>query len=318
MITQRKSSSLFTLIASAGLGGTLLVAPGLAGGTPAGLDPCDETSLALSRACQRNAVGDFWTTRAECANLPSASARNACVNAAFSAMEEELDLCGEQFLSRSSVCSLMGGGIYHPKIDKMNFVSEVTNSYFPLVPGMTYIYEKVTPEETERIELTITHDTKEIEGLTAIVVRDVALVDGVLLEDTFDWYAQDKDDNVWYLGEISQNFDDGELTDLGGSWKTRVDGAKPGIIMLGNPQVGDFYRQEFLVGEAEDVAGVLSTNAFVSVPYGDFSQCLQTEDYTPLEPGHLEHKFYAPGIGLVLEVDTETGDRLELIDIIFP
>ena len=114
------------------------------------------------------------------------------------------------------------------------------------------------------------------------------------------------------------NYEDGEPAGLEGSWQAGADGAQPGILMKADPQVGDVYRQEYAIGEAEDAAAVLGTNEAVSVPYGDFAGCLMTGEFTPIEPDtieFMEHKFYAPGVGLLLEVDSETGERLELIDI---
>ncbi len=148
------------------------------------------------------------------------------------------------------------------------------------------------------------------------MVNDVVEEDGEVVEDTLDWYGIDKRYNIWYFGEIALNFEDGELADIEGSWTSGVDGAKPGIIMKADPQVGDVYRQEFLLGDAEDMGEVLSLTESARVPYGAFDNCLMTKDYTPIEPGVFEHKYYAPGIGPVLEVNPETGERVELVEIL--
>ncbi|HMB55228.1 MAG TPA: hypothetical protein VKU40_18060, partial [Thermoanaerobaculia bacterium] len=175
--------------------------------------------------------------------------------------------------------------------------------------------------------VTVTSRTKAIEGITCIEVRDVAEVDGVAVEVTDDWYAQDLDGNVWYCGEISQNFElfegddpeEPELVDVEGSWKAGRDGAKAGISLPAAPMVGDVYRQEVAWGDAEDAAEVLSVTASESSPEASCSgTCLQTFDFTPLDPEALEHKFYAPGVGLIVEVDLNTGDRVELIDFQAP
>jgi hypothetical protein len=123
------------------------------------------------------------------------------------------------------------------------------------------------------------------------------------------------DGNVWYFGEISKNFEDGQLTDLDGSWFAGAGGAKPGIIMHASPVVGTTYRQEWFLGEAEDVATTLALDAAADVPYGSFVNCVQTLDFTPIEPDAQEHKFYAAGIGVVLEIDIVEDERLELISI---
>ena len=131
-----------------------------------------------------------------------------------------------------------------------------------------------------------------------------------------DWFAQDKDGNVWYFGENTAELEDGLITTIDGSFMGGVDGDQPGIIMKAHPAVGDFYRQEFSLGNAEDEAETLGLNASVTVPYGSFQHCLRSEETTPLEPDLLEDKFYAPGVGNVLTVDGDTGERDELLQII--
>jgi len=167
--------------------------------------------------------------------------------------------------------------------------------------------------------VTVTNETKEIMGVTCVVVRDTVTVDGELVEDTFDWYAQDKYGNVWYFGEESKQYEDGDLVSLEGSWKAGVDGAQPGIIMEADPVVGDLYRQEFAPGEAEDMGEVLALGETVTVPAGTFTDCLKTKDFTPMEPEVVEHKYYAPGVGVVKEVMVEGGtDIVELMEIVGP
>jgi hypothetical protein len=205
---------------------------------------------------------------------------------------------------------------YAPVIDPANFVEGVDNPYFPLTPGTTRIYEGETEDGLERIEVVVTHDTREILGISCIVVRDTVSLDGELVEDTFDWYAQDKDGNVWYMGEDSKEYEDGEVVSTAGSWEAGVDGAQPGIIMQAHPQVGAAYRQEYYAGEAEDMAEILSLTETASVPYGSFDALLMTKEWTPLEPGVAEQKYYAAGTGLVLEVMVEGGTgRVELVDV---
>jgi len=152
-------------------------------------------------------------------------------------------------------------------------------------------------------------------GVTCIEVHDSVYVDDVLTEDTLDWFAQDKDGNVWYFGENTHELDGNEITNIDGSFKGGVNGAKPGIIMKANPTIGDFYRQEFDLGNAEDNAEVISLNESETVPFGTFNNCLKTEETTPLEPDGLEHKFYATGIGNILTVDEITGERVELVQV---
>ena len=208
------------------------------------------------------------------------------------------------------------GEPYGPRIDPANFVPVIDNPYLPLQPGTTLIYEGVSGGDREVVKVTVTNETKEILGITATVVRDRVFVGGRLAEDTFDWYAQDRLGNVWYLGEDTKEYEDGKVVSTAGSWEAGVEGAQPGIIMLADPQVGDTYRQEFYEGEAEDVARVIGIDESVTVPYGSFRGVLRTEDWTPLEPEIRENKFYARGIGVVFERLVRGGKEvLRLVDV---
>jgi hypothetical protein len=237
-------------------------------------------------------------------------------------------LCKEQLGARLDLCGLVGEKRYDPDFDPENFVnpleigkSVAANPYFPLIPGTQWVYEG----GDEVITVTVTGKTKLIEGVTCVVVNDLVEEDDVSIEDTDDWYAQDLDSNVWYCGEIAKNFetiegdlpDDPELVDIDGSWKAGRDGAKPGILMLADPKVGDVYRQEVLLGDAEDVAEVISTTGSAKIDVDDAScdgDCLITRDFTPIEPGLNENKYYKPGVGLIIEVDME-GNRVELVEM---
>ena len=199
-----------------------------------------------------------------------------------------------------------------------DFVAVITNGWYPLVPGTVFTYEGETDEGMETIVVEVTHDTRVILGITATVVHDQAFLDGDLIEDTFDWYAQDGDGTIWYLGEDSCEIEDDVCVSTEGSWEAGVDGALPGILMWGAPgeHVGETYRQEFYADEAEDMAKVLRLSTRVTVPYGEFEGCLETMDFTPLDPGAREHKVYCFGTGLVLELSPRDGRRrVELVDI---
>ena len=144
-------------------------------------------------------------------------------------------------------------------------------------------------------------------------MRDVVSADGGLIEDTDDYFTQDVDGNVWYFGELSKGFENGDLASLEGSWRAGVDGALPGIIMKATPAVGDTYRQEFAFGDAEDAAEVLSLTGSATTPGASCAgTCIVTRDFTPIEPDAAEQKYYAPGVGLILELGVETGERVEL------
>src|SRR5690242_11023182 len=186
-----------------------------------------------------------------------------------------------------------------PAFDPDNFVRVVDNRFFPLRPGTRYVYHGVEDGEVETNITIVTHDRKEILGISATVVFDRVFVHGVLKEKTFDWYAQDRNGNVWYLGEDTREFENGKVVSTEGSWKAGKDGAKPGIIMLAHPQVGETYRQEFLANVAEDQARVVARGLDVAVPYASFQNCLKTIEFTRLEPGVKESKDFCPGVGFV-------------------
>jgi hypothetical protein len=204
-----------------------------------------------------------------------------------------------------------------PEIDPANFVRRVTNPFFPLDPGTTFFYEGTKDGTPTSNETYVTHKTKKILGVTTTVVHDRAFEDGVLVEDTFDWYAQDVDGNVWYFGEDTKELDpNGDVISTEGSWEAGVHGAQPGIIMKAHPQVGDRYQQEFAAGVAEDMAQVLSRDGSACVRYGCFDELLVTKEWTPLERGVVEHKYYAKGVGFILGVMVKGGDeRTELVRI---
>jgi hypothetical protein len=194
---------------------------------------------------------------------------------------------------------------YAPHIDPADFTTTIDNEYFPLKPGTTFVYEG----GAERDEFAVTSDTKRVMGVECVVIVDKAWEEGKLVERTYDWHAQDKEGNVWYFGEDTKEYENGKVVSTKGSWEAGVDGAKPGIIMPADPKVGETYRQEYYKGEAEDMAKVLDLNESVTVPYGSFDHVLETKEWTPLEPGYVEHKYYAPGVGFVY------GGGLELIDV---
>jgi hypothetical protein len=205
---------------------------------------------------------------------------------------------------------------YDPKIDEADFVDGIDNPYMPFEPGTTLVYEGVSGGEEETVTIFVTNKTKEILGVTATVVRDVVSVEGEIAEKTFDWFAQDRYGNVWYLGEDSKEYEDGKPVSSEGSWEAGVDGAKPGIVMLGDPQVGDRYRQEYYEGEAEDFGQVLKLDESVDIPYGSYDDVLVTKDWTPLEPKVLENKYYAKGVGVVYERSVKgPKEELKLVEV---
>lgn len=203
------------------------------------------------------------------------------------------------------------------QIDPNNFVDVVDNPYFPLEPGTIYTYRGETEGVPTRDVMTVTSDTKVILGVTTIVVHDQAYEDGVLVEDTFDWYAQDVDGNVWYFGEDTKELDEnGNVISTEGSWEAGVDGAEPGIIMEANPKKGDKYRQELAPDVAEDMAQVIGFEDSFCVRYGCFEDVLVTKEWTPLERGVVENKYYAKGVGFIFGEMVKGGDeQTELVRV---
>jgi hypothetical protein len=177
------------------------------------------------------------------------------------------------------------------------------------------VYRGNSGGNAERDVMTVTHSTKQIMGVKCVVVDDRVLAHAKLSEKTFDWYAQDKNGNVWYFGENSKEYKNGKVS-TGGSWEAGKDGAKPGIIMQADPKAGETYRQEYYKGEAEDMAQVLDLNGSAKVPYGTFNHVLITNEWTPLEPGVAEHKYYAAGVGDIKEVAVKgQPETLELVAV---
>jgi Ca2+-binding RTX toxin-like protein len=194
------------------------------------------------------------------------------------------------------------------------FSTTIDNLFLPLKPGTSFVYEDKDDGSTDVVA--VTRQTKVVDGVECVVVHDSAYQNGLLVEDTFDWYAQDADGNVWYFGELSRSYEPGNPVpvDTHGSWQAGVNGATPGIVMLANPQVGDAYQQEFAAGVAEDRAKVLALDADVNVAYGLFDGVLETREVNPLDPS-TELKYYAAGVGNLLTTDND-GAFEQLVQVI--
>lgn len=199
------------------------------------------------------------------------------------------------------------GEPYQPEIQPDGFTTAITNPYLPLVPGTVWTYAG----GDERVETAVTDQTKIVMGIETVVVRDRAFEGDALVEDTLDWFAQDAAGNVWYFGEDTAECEDGRIASRHGAWEAGVDGAQPGVVMLAQPAVGAYYRQEFLKGEAEDVARVLDTDTTVKAGSRTYRDVVVTEDFTALEPDVVEHKAYAATIGLVQAKTVKGGKGVE-------
>ncbi len=196
--------------------------------------------------------------------------------------------------------------------------TKIDNRFSPLVPGTRRIYEGTTADGPERTVVEVTRDTKTIMGVPAVVVHDTVSRAGTLIEDTYDWYAQDKAGNVWYFGEDTRALDEktGQLTDTAGAWEAGVNGAQPGLIMKAQPAVGQSFYQEYFRGEAEDQADVIRTGESIAVKYGNFADTVRTKDYTALDTSVVENKVYASGVGFIyVEHVAGAPEKVELVAI---
>ena len=300
---------------------------------------CSKTATAAFLACQNGNQDDYWIAQGNCYNLDDPGDQAECFAEAKKDYKDAKAECQDQLDARKDLCDELGEAPYDPPIDEIQWVNParisrgIANPYFPLVRGYKWVYKtsvdrKITETNTDEV-LT---ETKEIMGVECVIVHDV-VYDGdntdpdKIKEDTYDYYAQDVDGNVWYFGEFSLSFEE-DLPSMEGSWIFGMDDAKPGIVMFANPlpewvEVGTVYRQEFLLGDAEDWAQLESLDAEVNVSdHPEFScaqatdtepgdNCRGTAEGTPLEPDVIEHKYYKPGIGTVLETAPD-GERTEL------
>jgi hypothetical protein len=291
---------------------------------------CSKTASLALNACKSEVKDDYWIAKANCLNISDSGERAACDTDAKDDQKEGKLLCKEQKKARNELCDLIGQGQYDPDFDPANFVdpddigdTEPVNPYFPLIPGARWVYEG----GDEVITVVVTDKTKLIDGVTCRVVNDLVEDEGVVIEDTDDWYAQHTNGDIWYCGELARDFetfdgddpDDPELVEIEGSFKAGRDGDKAGILLPFSPQVGDVYRQEMSLGNAEDAAEVISITGTEEAPEAGVScssNCLVTRDFSPIAPGVEENKYYVPGIGLILE--TDEGDRTELVDFFIP
>jgi hypothetical protein len=210
------------------------------------------------------------------------------------------------------------GSSYHPVIQPSEFTANVTNPWFPLRPGTTYLYTGTKDGKKALDTFQVSRDTKKIDGVVTRVVNDRLFLDDVLEERTSDYYAQDRCGNVWYFGEDTATLDrNGNVTDRSGSFHAGVGGAQPGVFMQHDPQIGRWFRQEWSQGQAEDKYRALSTSASVAVRYGSFHNALRTEEKTALEPGVTDNKYYVRGVGEVEEVAVQGGtEKLQLVDVL--
>jgi len=203
-------------------------------------------------------------------------------------------------------------GSYHPVIDPSDFSTVVNNPYFPLVPGTTMIFSEKDGDDLLDRRVTVTHDTKMIIGVKCVVVREIVTEKGEVKEDTYDWFAQDKQGTVWYFGEATREFESGGRITTEGSWEAGVNGL-PGIIMPAHPVPDAPYRQEYSPNVAEDMGQVVAVNESVTVPFGSFTGCVRTKEWSMLESG-TDKKWYAKGIGEI-RAESARGEVMSLLSV---
>lgn len=287
---------------------------------------CTRTAEAALTACGFQTQDDFWIAKGKCINVIEDKERRACEAEAQTAMDEATKFCGEQHQARSEMCGVIGEDRYDPEFDRQQFVdpdkigvSVKPNPYFPLVVGNRWVYRNKRDHQTTTD--VVSNEIKLIDDVPCRVIHDVVEENGVAIEVTDDWVAQDLAGNIWYCGELAEDFEvfkgdkpkKPELVSIDGSFKAGREGDKPGFFVLVSPQVGEGYVEEFSLGNAEDAAKVTSITGSAATPAAQCDKtCQVTHNISGIEPGVFENKYYAPGIGLILEV-AQDGNRTELV-----
>lgn len=296
---------------------------------------CSATARTLQLACDEDADSSYWVAFGICINEPDDVDRAKCFADARTEFTDSKASCDEQLAGRQEACGVLGQARYHPEFEPQLFDANFAhlsnpNRYFPLGIGNRWEFRSAT--ESTKVE--VLNETKLIDEVPCVVVRDEVRENGVLTESTNDWFAQAKDGNVWYCGEESRSFETfagdrprkPELVSIDGSFKAGRNEDQPGVIFRSNPSVGEVYREEASLQNAEDAAKILSTN----YAYGKnasldrlvprrlaqmlcANDCVVTENLSLLEPGVIERKYYAPGIGVFLETEAESGEVLRLV-----
>ena len=254
---------------------------------------CLQTARDALASCKSAARSDYQVAIGKCINITDPAGRRACQQQAATDLADARDTCSGGFDVRRASCQKLGPGPYDPIINPTNFTTTIDNPYFPLIPGTTFTY--LSRNGRIRDVFAVTHDTRVINRVTCVQVHDSVYTNDELTEDTLDFFAQDREGNVWYFGENTAEFENGLLATIEGSFLSGVNHDKAGIIMKAHPAPGDFYRQEFSLGNAEDYAETLNLNSRVVVPYGHFNNCLKSQETTPLEPDALENKVLRAG-----------------------
>ncbi len=205
---------------------------------------------------------------------------------------------------------------YNPNINPSDFTIEIDNPYFALPIGKKLVYEAETEDGIERIEIFVPGWTREVMGVETLVFWDRVYLDGELIEDTRDYLAQHKETgDVWYFCEHVDNYEDQELVNHDGAWLGGVDGALPGKWVLGNPEVGDYFLNEYYIGEAEDEAEIVGIDETAVTPFGTFRHCVKHREGSRLFP-EKAYKYFcrdSPVMGTAIEEDLMPPDNVDVI-----
>jgi hypothetical protein len=302
--------------------------------------PCQKTAKVMFKSCRLDAYEEYKTVLANCINLSGKSERINCRLEAKETLQEDTGFCQEQHNARNDACDILSEIRYDPDplldpaiafINPDEVDDSSANPYVSLVAGHTHVL-RAGEDGEETVVVHVTDETREIQGISCRVVADAVVVterdeedghiDYLPVEITDDWFAQDTQSNVYYCGEISRNFEEGTLVDLDGSFESGKESAKAGLLLMAMPQVGLAHRQEFALGEAEDIIEYIDVSAIPNeenegFPCSDAGGCLMTYDFSPLDPESSEFKYYIPGLGFVLAEAMEngelTGEREELV-----
>ncbi|MDH5454608.1 MAG: hypothetical protein OEY37_00970 [Gammaproteobacteria bacterium] len=305
---------------------------------------CKQTARTLYHACKYDVRDNYYETLANCQNLASLGERKACYRDADAERQDERAFCGDVKEARTEACEVLNEDRYdtdplltndfiHPDQVPDEFAP---NPYVSVAAGHTYVL-RAGEEGGETVVVHVTDDTREILGVSCRVVVDIVVetskddetgdVEYEAVEVTDDWFAQTLAGDVVYCGEIARNFEDGVLRDLDGSFEAGLDFAKSGFLALNTPIWGLAHRQEFALGEAEDIIQYIDLGTAPSAEEGGNNanekyscgtdKCLKTFDFAPIDPESTEYKYYLPGTGFVLAVAMDdgeiTGEREELM-----
>lgn len=325
----------FNLMSMLAAGLALVATSTTANASGSEVQACSRTSQLMHAACYAETRDDLLTEKARCYNEEDRDERRECIIEARETFAEEREGCGEQYEAREEVCDAVGQAPYDPEFEPEMFETSLDNPltpnpYYPLAVGNRAVYDG-----DEQIEIIVHDETKLIDDVTCFVIQDIVYEDGLLVEDTDDWFALAKaDGSVWYCGEEVKDYEyfEGdmpsvaELIAIDGSFKVERDRARSGIVLPGIPVVGTVFRQEFDVGNAEDVGEIVSIN----YGYGNDAEldelvpeelaellcnddCLVVREYSPLEPGTSELKYYARGIGFFLGTNVADEESVQMV-----